>query len=217
MIHEIEKNRGILLAIVLSILFASTRAHGQDDRREVLLKALPGADREVISVLEKAGARVLVRALKTKGAVDEVTHRVHVIIDVKWTGGEKELKRLEEISTLHTVHFVGKGRISDKALAELQKSLPDVIVKRNARYMLGIVGDADPAGLRITAMQPKSPADKAGLRIDDVLQSVAGKPVKTVDELKNILIDLEPETKVDLKLKRDGEVLDVTVELTEWK
>lgn len=217
MMHQIEKSRGILLATVLSILFTSTLAHGQDDRRGELLKALPGADREVIGMLEQAGARVLVRALKTKSADDEVKHRVQVIVGVKWTGGEKELKRLKEISMLDTVYFVGKGRITDKALADLQESLPDVMVQRRARYMLGIAGDADPAGLRITNVLAGSPADKAGLRVDDLLQRVAGKPVNTVEELKDILIDLEPVTKVDLLLKREEGVIGVTVELTEWK
>src|SRR5262245_29018510 len=129
MLKQVEQSRGMLLVIVLSMLFVKSSAACGEDRREELLKALPDADREAIRVLEKAGAQVIVKAVKTKRAVDEVTHRVRVIVGVKWTGGEKELKCLKEISTLDTVHFVGKGRNSDKALAELQKSLPDVIVK----------------------------------------------------------------------------------------
>lgn len=215
--HTNQSCRIALASVVLAVFFVAERGSALEDRQKEYLKALPEADQELIRILGKAGARVkLVTTQTSKGAVDdEIPNRVQVIVGSKWTGGEKELDRLRKISTLDSVYFVGKGRITDEALTKLRESLPDVVIKRAARYFLGIMGEPDPKGLRIVRVAPESAAMKAGLHSGDLLQFVAGKPVKTQEDLKEILIEPEPERTVELKLERKGAAVSMTVELEE--
>ncbi len=55
---------------------------------------------------------------------------------------------------------------------------------------LGVVADDrldSGKGVRIVQVIPGSPAEQAGLKTDDLVTSVAGKPVRSMDDLARIL------------------------------
>ena len=68
-------------------------------------------------------------------------------------------------------------------------------------------------GLVVADITADSPADKAGLRIADVILSIDGKPLSAREDLRLAIAERPPGTKVSLKIVRDGKPLTLTVAL----
>lgn len=60
-------------------------------------------------------------------------------------------------------------------------------------------------GVTISGVTPGAPAEKAGLQAEDTITSVNGKPVKSGDDLVNIISAVKPGTKVNLDYVRNGQ------------
>jgi len=75
-------------------------------------------------------------------------------------------------------------------------------------------------GVLVVEVVPDGPADRAGLRGDaangapgDVILSLAGRAVDTMEDLLNLLAEREPGERVRLRVARGGSVVDVDVVL----
>lgn len=89
------------------------------------------------------------------------------------------------------------------------------------RAYLGIAGGPRPvpprarAGAReetcveVVEVVPGSPADRAGIRPEDLIVAVAGSPVAGVDDLQRLMVGELIGVPVDLRLIRNGEPLEV--------
>ena len=62
-------------------------------------------------------------------------------------------------------------------------------------------------GVRVTAVSKGSPAHKSGLKHQDVIVEFKGKPVRTFLELKKRVASSPPNTRVTVKIYRDGQFL----------
>lgn len=60
-------------------------------------------------------------------------------------------------------------------------------------------------GALISSVEPGTPADKAGLKRYDVIIEINGQPVENKNDLLFKIADIEPGTKVDLTVIRDGQ------------
>ena len=60
-----------------------------------------------------------------------------------------------------------------------------------------------------------SPAEEGGLEEGDYVLEVDHIPIRTSLSLRNQLYAQPPETKIHLKIKRDGEILEKTISLGE--
>ena len=72
-----------------------------------------------------------------------------------------------------------------------------------------------PQGALVSAVEPKSPADKAGIRTGDIILGVDGKDVESSIELPRVIGDSRPGTQVKLKIWRQGETKDISASLGE--
>jgi serine protease Do len=72
-----------------------------------------------------------------------------------------------------------------------------------------------PQGALVAAVEPKSPADKAGVRTGDIILGVDGKDVENSIELPRIIGESRPGTQVKLKIWRQGETRDISTSLGE--
>ena len=70
-------------------------------------------------------------------------------------------------------------------------------------------------GAQIGSILPGSPAEKAGLKVDDVITAIDGKPVTDVSSLRNRTFTLEAGTEVPVQLVRDGRERTVNVAIAE--
>jgi S1-C subfamily serine protease len=84
-----------------------------------------------------------------------------------------------------------------------------------AKVWFGIVPNFEdnPKGLKITGVSPGSPAEKAGLKGDDIIIKFGGKTVKNLQDLTYILREFKPNDIVDVVVLRDGKELVFKVKL----
>ena len=83
------------------------------------------------------------------------------------------------------------------------------------RPYLGLHGRTVEGGVLVDRIDAGSPADAAGLHVDDVIEAVDGQPVSdSVDVLAEVE-EREPGDTLELRVLRDGSRGDVSVRLTE--
>jgi serine protease Do len=69
--------------------------------------------------------------------------------------------------------------------------------------MIGVaLADADDAGAKVAQVIPESPAEKAGLLVDDVITSVDGKPTSSREDLIALIREHSPGQQVTLAVRR---------------
>ena len=68
-------------------------------------------------------------------------------------------------------------------------------------------------GVVVTDIDPDSPAEKAGLKRNDVILAINNHPINTWEELRLLVAQIVPETKASLKVVRDGKPRTVSVTL----
>ncbi|MCE4627883.1 MAG: site-2 protease family protein [Desulfurococcales archaeon] len=108
--------------------------------------------------------------------------------------------------------------------APLRKRIPVYSAGVGANIVLAVifvallaqVAQSLAAGVTIAAVEPGSPADKAGLRQGDIIVAVNGTPVRTLDDLIDILRkagvgDANRSATITLTVLRDGRQVNVTV------
>jgi len=100
----------------------------------------------------------------------------------------------------------------------LARNVMDQIMKNGkvTRARLGILpqdvtptiarqfGVKDSQGALVGEVEPNSPAAKAGLKNGDIILEVNGKSVYDANQLRNIISGMQPDSKVTLKIWREG-------------
>ena len=84
--------------------------------------------------------------------------------------------------------------------------------------LIGIVAKSrDPIadGTEIAAVRTRSPAEAAGIKPGDEVISVAGTPVRRHQEIRQSLGSFDAGETIELKLKRDGKIIDVQTKLAD--
>ncbi len=87
-------------------------------------------------------------------------------------------------------------------------------VDENTAKALGL---PEPKGALVASVIPGDPADKAGIKVGDVIISVNGKPVKDSRDLTRKIGAFAPGTTIKITVWRNGEIKDVWVKLGERK
>ncbi len=77
-------------------------------------------------------------------------------------------------------------------------------------------GLTDTNGVLVALVEPRSPAEQAGLQPGDVILSFNGKPVKNANELPRVVAATKPGTSVTLDTWRGGKKLQVKATLGEF-
>jgi serine protease Do len=75
------------------------------------------------------------------------------------------------------------------------------------------VGESDEIGARIGVVTPDGPADRAGLKADDLIVSLAGEAIQDAESLTNVLQRTKPGDAVVVRIKRGGEELELKATL----
>lgn len=78
---------------------------------------------------------------------------------------------------------------------------------------LGVRGDGDADVARITQVFPDTPADRAGIRVGDVVTDFDGKPVGNFDSLKMLVETKTPGDKVKVRIRRDDRTLEFRLDI----
>jgi len=87
--------------------------------------------------------------------------------------------------------------------------------QRPVKGMLGIATKSVAGGLEITKIGKNSAAEKAELKVGDVIRKMDTKEVKTREELQAVIKDKSTGDELELEILRDGKEQKITAELTE--
>ena len=127
---------------------------------------------------------------------------------------------LGRLSAVRRIDLFGTGA-PEAALAALAARLPDVVIDVRKGGKLGVSSLVQVGTCELSAVQPGSAADKAGLRAGDVIVAADGEPVATFEALTAWLARHGAGEAVRLEVIRDGpggaaERFERTVRLDAW-
>ena len=134
-----------------------------------------------------------------------------------------------EVIGINTMKFSGEG-VEGMGFSIPISSTTDIVSQliqysKVKRPYIGITGldltektasaNDLPIGIYIKEIADFSPAQKAELKVGDVILSANGTKVETMEELNDIKNKLQINDKIDLKVHRNGKEIDITVILGE--
>ena len=90
-----------------------------------------------------------------------------------------------------------------------------IVVQSLSADLAAGLGLEDRQGALVSDVVAGGPADEAGLRQGDVIETLNGRPVSDSNELRNTIAATAPGTSVELTVRRDGQSVDVTATLGE--
>ena len=79
--------------------------------------------------------------------------------------------------------------------------------------VLGISMENVEGGAKITEVTKESAAEKAGLKVGDIITKIGDKGVEDADDVSNAICQQKPDDKVNITYKRDGQELTTTATL----
>jgi serine protease Do len=78
---------------------------------------------------------------------------------------------------------------------------------------LGIERDPDSDACKVARVQPDTPADKAGMKADDVIVKFDGQDVNNFNDLLNVMVRKKPGDEVEVVVKRGDDNVTLKVKL----
>ena len=90
-----------------------------------------------------------------------------------------------------------------------------VTIQSMTQELADSFGLKKPQGALVAAVEPKSPADKAGVKTGDIILGVDGRDIESSIELPRVIGESRPGTQVKLKIWRQGETKELAASLGE--
>ncbi len=84
-------------------------------------------------------------------------------------------------------------------------SVPARSLDSSRKGFLGVGMDGGDSGVKVTRISDKSAAEKAGLKVDDTITAIDGKPVRSPKELTDIITRKHAEDEVHISFRRGNE------------
>jgi serine protease Do len=82
-------------------------------------------------------------------------------------------------------------------------------------YVAERLGTKDRNGLYVSVIERGSPADKAGIKVGDIIRRVNGTPISDVDQAYRALFGANVGDSISLSVERDNKILTMSLTLTE--
>ena len=84
---------------------------------------------------------------------------------------------------------------------------------RHQKLGLKIQDTEDGNGVKVIDVDNNSPADKAGLKKDDIITEVGGKKIKNTDEARDQLQENAEKAAYNIKAKRNGNEMNFDIKI----
>ena len=172
--------------------------------------------------------------------------RIQVIVGQEWKGGVAGLKHLEKtthvtrisfhsaplddealailehLPQLDWVELYGAKQMTTAAIADWQEKLPRAKFDiRSSGAFLGVHGSEHAPQALVGKVEPGSPAEKAGIKDNDIITKLNGEEVKDFVTLTGLIAQHEPGDTVTLSILRprpnnSPESMDLKVTFAQW-
>jgi serine protease Do len=87
---------------------------------------------------------------------------------------------------------------------------------QNPRTYMGITRDSEFEQVRVAQVKSKSPAERVGIQVGDVISAFDNQPVASFDELLDHMSRHKAKDKVRLSILRGEETIQISIELENW-
>ena len=167
-------------------------------------------------------------ALGGRAGDGETTNAIkYAMLGNDWTGGDDGLKYLRRIEDFRIqselrgapLYVTKKCRVSKEAVADLQGTLPHLVVQHRGPACLGIspyIPFGGQVRLQVASVEPGSAADRAGLRSGDFILKFNDFEVTDFETLVDKISDKLPGDKVPVVYERNFVENTTIVELRSW-
>lgn len=126
------------------------------------------------------------------------------------------LQLISHCPQLRRLQIVSCQNIKPSFIHKMRSSYRYLEISYRGVAYLGIAGTAHPQGCRITFIDHGKPADKAGLRIGDIITSFDSKKVVSFEQLVDIIGEYASGDEVTIDLLRLERKHSVQCTLTDW-
>ena len=126
------------------------------------------------------------------------------------------LQLVSHCPQLRRLQIVSCQNIKPAFIHRIRDSYRSLEIGYRGVAYLGIAGKAHPRGCVIAFVDPGKPADKAGLRIGDIITSFNSKKVSSFEQLVDFIGECASGDEVTINLLRTERELSVQCTLTDW-
>jgi serine protease Do len=93
---------------------------------------------------------------------------------------------------------------------KVEHSIIGVIVQNVTPSLADALNLSSTKGALVSQVLPESPADESGIKVKDIIISLNGKPVSSAFQVGTTVGLLRPDTKINLKIIRNGKTINVS-------
>ena len=144
----------------------------------------------------------------------------YLMVGKDWKGGNEGLRlltRIEEVRTSKAILYIIRGtNISDETILDLKAELPFLEIQSRGPARLGISNARGASRCEIGSVEAGSAADRAGLQPYDRVIEIDGHPIRSFDELINIVGEKESGDSISVVFLRGQEEHQTTAQLMPW-
>jgi hypothetical protein len=154
----------------------------------------------------------------------------NIMLGEKWSGGTQGLINIKRMNYSLSAYYgqmlpvrwplpvyvIEGASVSPEALEELQRSLPGLEIHKRGQAKLGVYSDSGIGPCTISGVEPNQAAEKAGIRLGDVVVKYDGETVTDFEHLTRITRRHKAGDRVKLEVQRDGQIVALEVELSGW-
>lgn len=112
-----------------------------------------------------------------------------------------------QVAPLGVTGFAVPSEIAQRVVNELRTK------GRAEHAWLGVSYGVTPQGVFVQAIMPGSPAQQAGLQVGDLIEQFGEKPIRTVADITRELYRAQPNQRVNITIRREGQRLTLPVTL----
>ncbi len=127
------------------------------------------------------------------------------------------------VATGQGIGFAIPSNLAKNIVAQLQekgkvvRGMLGVQVQTITPEMAKAYGLSEPRGALVAEVQPGTPAEKAGIKREDIIIEFNGTPIKEMNELPRLVAATPPGTKATVKVLREGKEKTLPITVTELK
>ncbi len=136
-----------------------------------------------------------------------------LVIDEHWKGGDDGISHASRLVRPTILHIAAESGISRESIRQAVANNPSVRVRHPDHGCLGVGGHRRAGTFEINFVVPNSPAERAGLRVNDRIQRVHGASTDDFSDISEQISGFSPGSVVTLDVIRGRAWLGVTVVL----
>lgn len=140
------------------------------------------------------------------------------VLNRHWKGTDADLVLLTRIGRLETLYVTRSAPVTPQALEKLRRHMgPAFQIQPRGDAMVGIVGQSQEEGCVVGGIEEGSPAEKAGLKLGDIIRRYNGVELDGFEKLVEITRELRPGTRITLDILRGDTPRTLELELGEFE